>query len=132
MCRIRAHPTSGRVRVKVRPPHRVRVRVRPSPSPRVRVRVRRFGLRLELGLGLGLGPNLIDRKLGGSEPDTSAKQCSINSTSLIKITIVFVLISSERTRSDIQVVAIHFRQLRVTLEIVLLIIYMNYKIIIHH
>ena len=25
-----------------------------------------------LGLGLGLGPNLIDRKLGGPEPDTSA------------------------------------------------------------
>ena len=31
-----------------------------------------LGLRLELGLGLGLGPNLIDRKLGGPEPDTSA------------------------------------------------------------
>ena len=38
----------------------------------------RLGLRLGLGLGLGLrlelglGPNLIDRKLGGPEPDTSA------------------------------------------------------------
>ena len=32
-----------------------------------------LGLRLELGLGLGLGPNLIDRKLGGPEPDTSAQ-----------------------------------------------------------
>ena len=31
-----------------------------------------LGFRLELGLGLGLGPNLIDRKLGGPEPDTSA------------------------------------------------------------
>ena len=31
-----------------------------------------LGLRLELELGLGLGPNLIDRKLGGPEPDTSA------------------------------------------------------------
>ena len=34
-----------------------------------------LGLRLELGLGLGLGPNLIDRKLGGPEPDTSAILC---------------------------------------------------------
>ena len=32
-----------------------------------------LGLRLELGLGLGLGPNLIDRKFGGPEPDTSAE-----------------------------------------------------------
>ena len=38
-----------------------------------------LGLRLGLGLGLGLrlelglGPNLIDRKLGGLEPDTSAQ-----------------------------------------------------------
>ena len=46
LCRIRAHPTSGRVRVRVRPPPRVRVRVRPPPRvrvrppPRVRVRVR--------------------------------------------------------------------------------------------
>ena len=40
LCRIRAHPTSGRVRVRVRPPPRVRVRVRPPPRVRVRVRVR--------------------------------------------------------------------------------------------
>ena len=42
LCRIRAHPTSGRVRVRVRPPPRVKVRVRPPPRarPRVRVRVR--------------------------------------------------------------------------------------------
>ena len=46
LCRIRAHPTSGRVRVRVRPPPRVRVRhpprvrVRVRPPPRVRVRVR--------------------------------------------------------------------------------------------
>ena len=26
----------------------------------------------QLPVGLGLGPNLIDRKLGGPEPDTSA------------------------------------------------------------
>ena len=36
-----------------------------------------LGFRLGLGLGLclelGLGPNLIDRKLGGPEPDTSAQ-----------------------------------------------------------
>ena len=38
LCRIRAHPTSGRVRVRVRPPPRVRVRVRPPPRVRVRVR----------------------------------------------------------------------------------------------
>ena len=31
-----------------------------------------LGLGLRLELGLGLGPNLIDRKLGGPEPDTSA------------------------------------------------------------
>ena len=38
-----------------------------------------LGLRLELGLGLGLGPNLIDRKLGGPEPDTSApKSACVN------------------------------------------------------
>ena len=37
---MRAHPTSGRVRVRVRPPPRVRVRVRPPPKVRVRVRVR--------------------------------------------------------------------------------------------
>ena len=36
-----------------------------------------LGLRLELGLGLGLGPNLIDRKLGGPEPDTSAQVFAI-------------------------------------------------------
>ena len=38
LCRIRAHPTSGRVRVRVRPPPRVRVMVRVRPPPRVRVR----------------------------------------------------------------------------------------------
>ena len=38
LCRIRAHPTSGRVRVRVRPPPRPRVRVRPLPRVRVRVR----------------------------------------------------------------------------------------------
>ena len=32
-----------------------------------------LGLGLRLELGLGLGPNLIYRKLGGPEPDTSAK-----------------------------------------------------------
>ena len=32
-----------------------------------------LGLGLRLGLGLGLRPNLIDRKLGGPEPDTSAR-----------------------------------------------------------
>ena len=37
-----------------------------------------LGLRLELGLGLGLGPNLIDRKLGGPEPDTSAQACTMH------------------------------------------------------
>ena len=40
LCRIRAHQTSGRVRVRVRPPPRIRVRVRPPPAVRVRVRVR--------------------------------------------------------------------------------------------
>ena len=55
------------------------VGVRSPPSPGLglggRARPRPglgLGLRLELGLGLGLGPNLIDRKLGGPEPSTSA------------------------------------------------------------
>ena len=39
--------------------------------------LRRLGLGLRLELGLGLGPNLIDRKLGGPEPDTSAGLCIV-------------------------------------------------------
>ena len=70
LCRIRAHPTSGRVRVRVRPPPRVRVRV-------IGLRLGLgLGLGLHLELGLGLGPNLIDRNLGGPEPDKSGENVS--------------------------------------------------------
>ena len=31
----------------------------------------------QLPVGLGLGPNLIDRNLGGPEPDTSATKCNL-------------------------------------------------------